>query len=662
MEQIDDRCNNIIIKLYNTTESKSIYPLLIQLYDLNPTFNKCNIPRSLMAHLKYLFNRKTIDNISYHDLVSYKLLFSNDLKKYIKSYLSISNKNQFQRILKWALRLELDFSREYPRAWRKLCKDLRSDGKELTQLKACPQYCRWADEDSKIIPTYKLVSLYRDSQNKNCRWSTPQFKRFNSMCHIIKSDIDLDPFRPIMRSMYYELLPVMNKCPWFNDWNKQYEYEHQLLCNRLRNTFNGNNIINIYTQAKNEECKWIDDVRDKIKNIIKSSLSYSAHVSYGILYTIYLAIKSNNACSIYSIINSSQSSFQSPSHSPSIGLITWNINTTNPSNSYLLIPRELWANIDRCQRRFVIIPIILIDKINDSHLNAGVYDIKNKTFERFEPYGYHASYYLASELLDEQLTKVCALHDIRYIKPLDFCPEIGPQFIEVNILKTFDISRNGFCQIWSLWFFDMRINNPDISSKLLIESFISKSQSNIIELLLQFITEYYHIINNLYNELIIKHLDKYSNIYSIIPWIENNYIILITAMKEYLKYGKVIRPYVIKNVISSTNNELLIIFDHQLLLSGYYDEVINDIRNTIKNISGLMIKDVYIRESPDRLSIYVIIIFLVHGTLNQQIIRNIKQRLLRFNNYDLFLEWQDPTNLKFIIDNTIKSSAHISLI
>lgn len=152
-------------------------------------------------------------------------------------------------------------------------------------------------------------------------------------------------------------------------------------------------------------------------------------------------------------------------------------------------------NYSECSsKRFFIIPIVALLAKFGGHSNTLIYDSKNKTMDHFEPYGSHevVSEVLSNRIIVNNIARICVSIGIKYNNPGQTCPRVGPQFIESFKCPILRIIRNnfktdiGFCLAWSLLYVELRIKNPDISSKELIK----KATDNLGWNLCNFITAY----------------------------------------------------------------------------------------------------------------------------------------------------------------------------
>lgn len=153
-------------------------------------------------------------------------------------------------------------------------------------------------------------------------------------------------------------------------------------------------------------------------------------------------------------------------------------------------------NYSECaSKRFFIIPInVLMTKpgVNELHANSLIYDSTNKSMDHYEPYGSHeyitdigrGVYYLIGLICDDL--------GIKYNNPNISCPRFGPQMLESIQCPILRLVRNnfktdiGYCGVWSLFYVELRLKNPDIPSKVLIK----KATDNLGINLCNFITAY----------------------------------------------------------------------------------------------------------------------------------------------------------------------------
>jgi hypothetical protein len=127
------------------------------------------------------------------------------------------------------------------------------------------------------------------------------------------------------------------------------------------------------------------------------------------------------------------------------------------------------------------------------HANILIYNKNKNIVEHYEPYGgsqFDDKYYNRLDQIFKQI-------NIIYCNPTTTCPRLGPQINENSCPNLFfNIKTPGFCVIWSLWLADLRINNPNVNSKTLIETKLKEITGNNIGNLCVFIITYSQFIFN----------------------------------------------------------------------------------------------------------------------------------------------------------------------
>jgi hypothetical protein len=141
--------------------------------------------------------------------------------------------------------------------------------------------------------------------------------------------------------------------------------------------------------------------------------------------------------------------------------------------------------------------LFLSIKMNEDLLHANIilYDFKNKTIERFEPYGDDGKTDKLDSILKEVLTHD---NDFKYLKPKDFLPKPGYQLLsnenDSSKIKSGDFG--GFCLGWCIWYVEHRLRNDDIKPKTLNNKTIEKLLQ-LDDTLVEYIRNY---SNKLYDE------------------------------------------------------------------------------------------------------------------------------------------------------------------
>lgn len=199
---------------------------------------------------------------------------------------------------------------------------------------------------------------------------------------------------------------------------------------------------------------------------------------------------------------------------------------------YPVYEKKFFELIKNSKKRFVAIFLYIKwnCKENNAHFNAILFDKKNKTVERFEPYTNFSEkkYFSVTNDFDKLFKKSIKKNlGYKYILPNNFCPKVGfQQKEENNILSVFTASTvgnfnlesdpGGFCGSWILYYLNLRIANPDINSQELLKKIfeILENDKNSFR---TFIRNYSNFI---YKERVnlLKKLNKNSNdnLYSVV--------------------------------------------------------------------------------------------------------------------------------------------------
>ena len=147
----------------------------------------------------------------------------------------------------------------------------------------------------------------------------------------------------------------------------------------------------------------------------------------------------------------------------------------------IFYPTILDQNIEQFKKskaRFLIIPLGIELSIG-SHANILIYDKKINEMERFEPNGgsYPFSFNYNPKLLDQILNDKFSsiFKNLKYVKPSDYIPKIGFQYLESYSKRTHKIGDpDGFCAAWCSWYADLRIKYPDMERSKLIHKTIRR--------------------------------------------------------------------------------------------------------------------------------------------------------------------------------------------
>ncbi len=149
-------------------------------------------------------------------------------------------------------------------------------------------------------------------------------------------------------------------------------------------------------------------------------------------------------------------------------------NSLNP-NPKIYVPNNFQEEIDKCPEPIIVISFGLLKVLGDlGHSNLIIIDKNLKEYERFEPHGQMEVY---DDSMIEQLTKTTMAKylpsDYKYISPMDYCLQIGPQ---VKAKGMTDCKDGGFCAAWSTLYGHLRIMNPDFSRSAIIDKMLKMAE------------------------------------------------------------------------------------------------------------------------------------------------------------------------------------------
>jgi glutaredoxin 3 len=196
----------------------------------------------------------------------------------------------------------------------------------------------------------------------------------------------------------------------------------------------------------------------------------------------YLSFKHKNDC----VVNPRNINDRRPVQQTEISM-RW-----DEKKKKLRVPKHFWKYFNKCQgtKRFIVLPFGYTCK-NISHANYLIYDSKTKCLERFEPNGN-----VTKLVHNKSKDKDCLLFDVdkeikklitekmgkdfikEYYKPIDYLPDLCVQALqELEITEMKSTDPVGFCAAWSAWYTDLRLSNPDIDRKTLINYAINNIKS-----------------------------------------------------------------------------------------------------------------------------------------------------------------------------------------
>ena len=152
----------------------------------------------------------------------------------------------------------------------------------------------------------------------------------------------------------------------------------------------------------------------------------------------------------------------------------------------LTFPKGFFIQFKKClniSERFIFFPIIFHNN-EHGHVNYMLYDQNTNEMERFEPYGYlDDDSILIPQKTDEAIvdifkTKYGDNFIRKYYKPLSFCPYNSFQNIQELEKELTQQDPAGFCAAWVTWYIELRLSNPDMKRKQVVDLSLQKLKNN----------------------------------------------------------------------------------------------------------------------------------------------------------------------------------------
>lgn len=157
---------------------------------------------------------------------------------------------------------------------------------------------------------------------------------------------------------------------------------------------------------------------------------------------------------------------------------------------YFSVPPDFWVKFKKNKnKRFVIFPFGFDCKNTYGHANYMVYDRDEYSLERFEPYGQAYRKCLNPVNLDTKMKELfrenLGYDSIkRYYKPLDFL-----EIESIQRLQEKETKQGGFCPVWSCFYVEIRLSNPELSRNRVIKDAIKNIKKRNLTLT-QYIVNY----------------------------------------------------------------------------------------------------------------------------------------------------------------------------
>jgi hypothetical protein len=211
---------------------------------------------------------------------------------------------------------------------------------------------------------------------------------------------------------------------------------------------------------------------------------YIGHIDIGNLYYIYLLNKYRSKCLIYDLTGADSSDYSA------IGLtISTSLEQSVMDNLFIHMQNvaKLLSDCIKNGSDTVIIPLCLrFGNASSGHSNLLIYRKSDNTIERFEPHGSRFIGYIednedivedetVTQYLDDFCTMVNEEFDkhniphIRFKNASEVCPTLyGIQRLEDANRVRGENEGGGYCQLWSMFFAELVLNNSTIPSDELL--------------------------------------------------------------------------------------------------------------------------------------------------------------------------------------------------
>lgn len=156
-------------------------------------------------------------------------------------------------------------------------------------------------------------------------------------------------------------------------------------------------------------------------------------------------------------------------------IIFWRDKYCNYENKNLNLYLSRAINSDY---RFVVMRVTLIVDKSLSHANLVIYDKKSNRLVRFEPYGdweFLDCYYLDNKLVNmfkKAISDKSRRSTMKYVRPENYLNRTKFQTLSLGDHYEFKNlgDPEGYCLAWCYWFLELKLKNPDMNEKTLVEN------------------------------------------------------------------------------------------------------------------------------------------------------------------------------------------------
>lgn len=129
---------------------------------------------------------------------------------------------------------------------------------------------------------------------------------------------------------------------------------------------------------------------------------------------------------------------------------------------------------------FFIFATIQTGSSSFTHANIIVIDLIKKTYERFEPYGFDRPQFenKIDKKFKNEIRNITGLHNFKYISPTDISPKLG--------IQSKADAYCGMCVTISMMYLQLRILNPNLSQKKVVDYLLKKDKKELKRTILKY--------------------------------------------------------------------------------------------------------------------------------------------------------------------------------
>jgi len=206
-----------------------------------------------------------------------------------------------------------------------------------------------------------------------------------------------------------------------------------------------------------------------------SKTSYKGTVPHIMAGLLYLSYRHDNVCAVIPYTKKHLPTPTTSNDFTCTGIVYDNI------NNIIQHTPSFWNNFKRCYSdnscRFIVFHLTIHLSDIFSHSNYMMYDKENKSLERFDPNG---TAIVVNKKID---SKIKYLFNKKMGGPAFILKYYKPEFVYFQCIQHsenefLEGDPSGFCGVWSVWYMDLRLTNPDFEPIELINKSIIKIRNN----------------------------------------------------------------------------------------------------------------------------------------------------------------------------------------